>query len=198
VKWPFAAVVLAAGRGTRMIGASKLLAEIDGKPIIRRSVEAAIASSAGRVIVVTGHDAKAVGDALHGLDILAVHNPDYAQGLSTSLRRGIAGVPAAMDAALVMLGDMPFVTPQLIDALSAAQERSPEALIVVPNCNGQRGKPVLWHRSLFAELQAVEGDRGARDLFARHARRLAELPTADDAVLIDIDTAEDLARYARQ
>jgi molybdenum cofactor cytidylyltransferase len=102
-----------------------------------------------------------------------------------------------MDAALVMLGDMPLVTPRLIDELSVAQEANPTASIVMPVCDGQRGKPVLWHRSLFAELQAVEGDIGARNLFERHVRDLVEVPTADEAALIDIDTAEELARYAR-
>jgi molybdenum cofactor cytidylyltransferase len=197
VKWTFAAVVLAAGRGTRMAGRNKLLAEIDGAAIIRRAAAAALASSASRVIVVTGHDAPAVRDALHGLDFTAVHNPDYARGLSTSLRAGIAGIPADMDAALVMLGDMPFVTPRLIDELSETQAANPEARIVMPVCGGKRGKPVLWHRSLFAELQAIEGDIGARNLFARYARNLVELPTADEAVLADVDTAEDLTRYAR-
>lgn len=197
MKWTFTAVVLAAGRGTRMAGRNKLLAEIDGAAIIRRAVAAALASSASRVIVVTGHDAAAVRDALHGLDFTAVHNPDYAQGLSTSLRAGIASIPANMDAALVMLGDMPFITPRLIDELSETQAANPEARIVMPVCGGKRGKPVLWHRSLFAELQAIEGDIGARNLFARYARNLVELATADEAVLVDVDTAEDLARYAR-
>jgi molybdenum cofactor cytidylyltransferase len=197
VKRPFAAVVLAAGRGTRMAGQNKLLAEIGGTPIVRRSVEAALASRAARVIVVTGHDAASVRNALRGLDVVIVHNPDYAEGLSTSLRKGIASVPAEMEAALIVLGDMPFVTPQLIDALSAAQEADAEALIVVPVYDGKRGKPVLWHRSLFAELQGIEGDKGARDLFSRYERRLVEIPVTDDAVLIDIDTAEELKRYAR-
>ena len=197
MSWPFAAVVLAAGRGTRMAGQNKLLAEIGGKPIVRRSVEAALASRASRVLVVTGHDDASVRDALRGLDVVTVHNPDYAEGLSTSLRKGIANVPAEMAAALIVLGDMPFVTPQLIDALSAAQEENPDALIVVPVYGGKRGKPVLWHRSLFAELQGIEGDKGARDLFSRYGRNLAELPTSDEAVLIDIDTSEALKRYAR-
>jgi molybdenum cofactor cytidylyltransferase len=148
------------------------------------------------VIVVTGHDAAGVRDALRGLDITIVHNPDYAQGLSTSLRMGIASVPTDMDAALVMLGDMPFITPRLIDALSEMQAANSEARIVMPVCNGKRGKPVLWHRSLFAELQAIEGDIGARNLFARYAENLVELPTTDESVLVDIDTAEELSRYA--
>lgn len=180
-----------------MAGQNKLLAEIGGTPIVRRSVEAALASRAARVIVVTGHDAASVRNALRGLDVVIVHNPDYAEGLSTSLRKGIASVPAEMEAALIVLGDMPFVTPQLIDALSAAQEANPEAFIVVPTCDGKRGKPVLWHRSLFAELQGIEGDKGARDLFSRYERRLVEISVTDDAVLIDIDTSEELKRYAR-
>ena len=180
-----------------MAGQNKLLAEIGGKSIVRRSVEAALASRASRVLVVTGHDDASVRGALRGLDVVTVHNPDYAEGLSTSLRKGIANVPAEMAAALIVLGDMPFVTPQLIDALSAAQEENPDALIVVPVYGGKRGKPVLWHRSLFAELQGIEGDKGARDLFSRYGRNLAELPTSDEAVLIDIDTSEALKRYAR-
>ena len=197
MKRPFAAVVLAAGRGTRMTGQKKLLAEIGGMPIVRRGVEAALSSRAARVIVVTGHDAASVRDALRGLDVVIVHNPDYAEGLSTSLRKGIASVPVEMAAALVVLGDMPFVTPQLIDALSATQEANPEALIVVPVRNGQRGKPVLWHSSLFAELQGIEGDKGARELLSRHERNLVELSVSDDAVLIDIDTSEELKQYTR-
>lgn len=102
-----------------------------------------------------------------------------------------------MDAALIMLGDMPFISPQLIGGLSETQAANPNARIVMPSCNGRRGKPVLRHRSLFSELQAIEGDIGARDLFARYEQNLVELPTADKAVLTDIDTAEELARYAR-
>ena len=180
-----------------MTGQKKLLAEIGGMPIVRRGVEAALSSRAARVIVVTGHDAASVRDALRGLDVVIVHNPDYAEGLSTSLRKGIASVPVEMAAALVVLGDMPFVTPQLIDALSATQEANPEALIVVPVRNGQRGKPVLWHSSLFAELQGIEGDKGARELLSRHERNLVELSVSDDAVLIDIDTSEELKQYTR-
>lgn len=190
----FAAIVLAAGRGTRMIGRNKLLAEISGKPIVRHAVEAAVASRANKVIVVTGHDSEPVRDALQGLEIEIVHNADYEHGLSTSLRKGIASVQPEMDAALILLGDMPFITPGLIDELCAAFEKNPEALVVAPTHNGQRGNPAMWRRSLFGALQDIKGDIGARDLMKRYKKNLVELSVSSDAVLADIDTNEELAR----
>src|SRR5262249_7736818 len=110
-----AAVVLAAGRSTRMGGPNKLLAEIGGRPLVRIAAEQALASRAGPVIVVTGHQRDKVEQVLGGLSVRLVHNADYAQGLGTSLRTGIAAVPADADGAIVCLGDMPQVDAALID-----------------------------------------------------------------------------------
>ena len=127
-----AAVVLAAGRSTRMGAINKLIAEIGGKPLVRIAAEQALASRAKPVIVVTGHEREQVEAALNGLPVRFVHNPDYAEGLGTSLKAGIAAVPAEADGAIVCLGDMPQVDAELIDKLIAAFDPERGALVVVP------------------------------------------------------------------
>jgi len=187
-----AAVVLAAGRASRM-GSNKLIAEIDGVPIVRRTVSAALGSRARPVIVVTGHQADAVRDALAGLDVQFVHNPDFAEGMSTSLRAGIAQVPAAAQAALICLGDMPRLLPahldQVIDAFAAGDPDE----IVVPTCDRKRGNPVLWPRGYFSEIATLGGDVGARALIDRHADQVRLLAIDDPAILVDVDTPAALA-----
>src|SRR5262249_32793382 len=134
-----AGIVLAAGRSTRMGGPNKLLAEIKGKPLVRIAAEQALASRAHPVIVVTGHQRERVEEALKGLRVKFVHNPDFADGLSTSLKAGLAAVPAEADAAIVCLGDMPQVTSAMIDRLIGAFDPARGALIVVPTIAGKRG-----------------------------------------------------------
>jgi molybdenum cofactor cytidylyltransferase len=187
-----AAVVLAAGRSTRMGETNKLLAEIDGKPLIRIAVEQALASRASPVVVVTGHQRKEVEAAIAGLDVTLTHNPDFAQGLGTSLKAGIAAVPPENDGAIVCLADMPGVNAALIDKIVAAFDPEKGALVVVPTLDGQRGNPVLWSRRFFPDLMAVEGDIGARNLIARYAEAVTEVPVEGQAAFTDIDTPEAL------
>jgi molybdenum cofactor cytidylyltransferase len=189
-----AAIVLAAGRSTRMGGPNKLLAEVAGKPLVRIAAEEAFASRADPVIVVTGHQRERVEQALAGLKVRIVHNPDFADGLSTSLKAGIAAVPADADGAIVCLGDMPQVRASLIDRLIAAFDPARGALIVAPTIEGKRGNPVLWSRRFFPDLAALDGDIGARHLIAAYGEALAEVP-ADAAALVDIDTPEALSEF---
>jgi molybdenum cofactor cytidylyltransferase len=188
-----AAAVLAAGRSTRMGGSNKLLAEIGGKPLVRIAAEQALASRASPVIVVTGHQRERVEAALAGLSVRLVHNPDYAQGLGTSLRAAVAAAPADVDGIVICLGDMPQVDAALIDRLIAAFDPERGALAVVPTIAGQRGNPVLWSRRFFPDLMAIEGDIGARYLIGRYSEAVAEVPVTGKAALIDIDTPEALA-----
>src|SRR6202023_69415 len=141
-----AAIILAAGRSTRMGGPNKLLAELGGKTLVRIVTEQALASKAKGVIVVTGHQAEQVEKALQGLDVKFVRNPDFADGLASSVKAGIAAVPANADGAVICLGDMPQVDAELINRLIAAFAPERGALAVVPTINGQRGNPVLWSR----------------------------------------------------
>jgi molybdenum cofactor cytidylyltransferase len=190
---PVAALVLAAGRSSRMGERNKLLEDVAGKPMVRHAVEAAIASMAGPVIVVTGHGAPDVCAALAGCDVVFVHNADFASGLSSSLKAGLAEVPDGSAAALVLLADMPNVTPAIIDRLVAVLAECPDAKAVVPTLLGQRGNPVLITRGLFGEIASLEGDEGARRLLVNMADGVLELQLDDPAIALDIDTPEALA-----
>jgi len=187
-----AAVVLAAGQARRM-GHNKLVAELAGKPLLRHAVEAALASQAAGVYVVTGHERERAEAALAGLGVTLLHNPDYAAGLSTSLHRGLAALPAGIDGAVVLLGDMPQVSAAVIDRLLAAFDPLEGRALVVPTFQGKRGNPLLFARRFFAEVQAIKGDQGARQLLGEYPELVAEVELGDDAVLTDIDTPEALA-----
>jgi molybdenum cofactor cytidylyltransferase len=188
-----AAVVLAAGRSTRMGAVNKMIAQIGGKPLVRIATEQALASSARPVIVVTGHQREKVETALKGLDVRLVHNQDYAEGLGTSLRVGIAAVPDNADGAIVCLGDMPQVDAKLIDVLLDAFDPASGAMIVVPTIDGRRGNPVVWARRFFPDLMSIGGDFGARYLIGSYAEAVAEVAVAGEAALVDVDTPESLS-----
>ena len=187
-----AGIVLAAGRSTRMGGPNKLLEEINGRPLVRIAAEQLVASQAKPVIVVTGHQRERVERALAGLPVKLVHNGDFADGLSTSLKAGITAVPADADGAIVTLGDMPQVNARLIDRLIAAFDPQRGALVVVPTLGGKRGNPVLWSRRFFPDLMALDGDVGARHLIGAYAEAVTEVPVEDAAALTDVDTPEAL------
>jgi molybdenum cofactor cytidylyltransferase len=193
-----AAVVLAAGRSTRMGGPNKLLTSWRGKPLVRTTVENVLASRASPVVVVTGHQAEAVRAALGGLPVTFAHNPDFAEGLSTSVGAGIAAVPPDADAAVICLGDMPGVDATLVDALIGAFDPERGALAIVPTLEGRRGNPVLWARRFFPELRHLEGDSGARQILSANRDAVVEVPVASRGAAIDVDTAEDLAALADQ
>jgi len=187
-----AAVLLAAGRGTRFGEEPKLLAQVGGKALVRRVAEAAIRSTADPVVVVTGHRGEEVRAALDGLPVRIVHNALFAQGLSTSLKAGFTALPAAARAAVILLGDMPFVTAELIDGLAAGWREMGEPAALVPTLNGRRGNPVVISRALQAEIEGLSGDTGAGPLL-RGRPDVLEWPTSDPAVVQDIDTREALA-----
>jgi molybdenum cofactor cytidylyltransferase len=187
-----AAIMLAAGRSTRMGGPNKLLATIAGKPLVRIAVEQALASRAAPLIVVTGHERGRVEAALSDLNVQLVHNPDYARGLSTSLKTGLGAVRDDVDSAIVCLGDMPQVTTALIDQLIATFDPQRNALVVVPTIGGKRGNPVVWSRQFFPDLMRLDGDVGARHLIGANADVVAEVPIEDAGALIDVDTPEAL------
>lgn len=186
-----AAVVLAAGRASRM-GSNKLIAELDGEPIVRRTVRAVLGSRARPVIVVTGHEAEAVRAALAGLDVQFAHNPDFALGMSTSLRVGVAAA-GAVAGALICLGDMPKLEARHLDTVIDAYRSGDPDEIIVPTCDRKRGNPVLWPQSYFAEIAELTGDVGARALIDRHAEQVRLLAIDDPAILVDVDTPAALA-----
>ncbi|MCC6716779.1 MAG: molybdopterin-binding/glycosyltransferase family 2 protein [Acetobacteraceae bacterium] len=194
-KSTIAAVVLAAGKSTRMAPFNKLLIpDRAGKPMIARVVDNVLSSAARPVIVVTGHRADDIKAALGGRPVTYVASPHYEAGLSESLKAGIAALPAAARAAVVCLGDMPLVTGRIIDRLLAAHDTDQGRLIAVPTHQGQLGNPILWDRRYFPELLAMTGDGGGgRRILREHAEAVAEIDVNDDAVLRDFDTQESLA-----
>ena len=188
-----AALLLAAGQSRRMGGPNKLLAEIMGTPMVAHVVRRLLASRARPIIAVLGNQAEAVDAALGKLPVERVQNPEFAVGLSTSLKRGIAALPSDLDGVIVCLGDMPLISGRHLDRLIAAFNPLEGRAIVVPTRRGKRGNPVLWSKKFFPEMAALAGDVGAKHLIGEHAEAVAEVEMDDDAILVDIDTPEALA-----
>jgi molybdenum cofactor cytidylyltransferase len=177
------------------MGSNKLVETVRGKPLVRQCVDAALASRLDPVLVVTGHEAEKIQAALRGSAAAFVHNPDYRTGLSSSLRAGIAAVPSDCDGAMILLGDMPGISPSLIDGLVSAFDPLHGRSICVACAGGRQGHPVLWSRVYFDQIAGLSGDAGARKLVEAHAGRVIEVQAEDNAPLIDIDTKEALAAY---
>jgi molybdenum cofactor cytidylyltransferase len=188
-----AALVLAAGQSRRMGERNKLLAEVDGRPMVTHIVDALLGSRAAPVIVITGHQAEQVRAALGDRPVHLVANPDYALGLSTSLKGGLAALPDDVEGVLVGLGDMPRIRSAQIDRLIAAFNPLEGRAIVVPTVRGKRGNPVLFATRFVPEMRQITGDVGARHLIGEHDDQVVEIEMEDDAPLLDIDTPEALA-----
>ncbi len=190
---PVAAVILAAGASSRMAPRNKLLVDLpDGRAMVAHVVDTALASNARPVIVVTGHQRAEIEQALQGRDVQFVHAPDAASGLAASLRSGLRALPAQTEAALVCLGDMPLISPALLNQLIAAWDPEEGRTIILPTHQGRAGNPVLWDRRFFDDIAALQGDQGARRLLREHADQVTEIEIGSDAVLQDFDTPETL------
>ena len=186
-----AAVVLAAGLSSRM-GSNKLLSELNGQALIQHTIGRLSKAAVDEIIVVTGHQADEVQAVLKNRKLRFVHNADYAEGLSTSVRAGIAAVQD-FDAAFVCLGDMPLIEAadlnRMIAAFNAVEGRS----LVAPVLGRKLGNPVLWGQEHFTDLMALTGDRGARSLIESQRDQIVEIAVTHDGILLDADTPEALA-----
>jgi molybdenum cofactor cytidylyltransferase len=191
------ALLLAAGQSRRMGKANKMLVEINGTPMVVHAARALIASGTAPIIVVLGHEPAAVEAALKGLPVTFVRNPEYADGLSTSLKAGLAALPDRCNGAVIALGDMPEVTAADIESLIDAFDPVTGHTICVPTHHSKRGNPVLWGRRYFAEMAGVSGDVGARHLIDENADQVVEVPRDNPGILIDLDTPEAVAAHLR-
>ncbi|MBI3524910.1 MAG: NTP transferase domain-containing protein [Betaproteobacteria bacterium] len=187
-----AALVLAAGRSSRMGERNKLLCEVDGKPLLQHVVDAALASRCVQTLVVTGHQAAVVEALLADHPVSLVRNADYADGMASSLRCGLRALPRDIDGVIVLLADMPRVTATLIDRLLAALDLAAPA-IIAPERDGRRGNPVLWPAKYFTGMMALQGDQGARSLLENDADNLVRISVDDDSIFADVDTPAELA-----
>lgn len=188
------AIILAAGQSRRM-GANKLVADLDGKPIIAHVADAIDAAGLPPPIVVLGHDANPVRQALRDRSAAFVLAEDHAEGMARSLAAGIAVVPSAWDAAIICLGDMPLIPPLLLRRMA---DKASLTSIIIPTFEGRRGNPVLWGRGFFPELRKLEGDIGARRLFESEAGRIETFAWTDDSILRDVDTIAALDAIRQQ
>ncbi len=187
------AIVLLAAGLSRRFRSAKQLHPWQGRPLVRHMAATALASRADRVVVVTGAYRAEVEAALAGAAVELAHNPDFAQGQSTSVRRGLEAAPGSAAAILFLPVDMPFLETATLDLLIEAwHHRRPAA--VAPLYAGQRGAPVLFDRRLFPELAELQGDQGGRAVLARHPGELREVEIGDERQGRDLDTPEDLAR----
>ena len=183
-----AGIILAAGQSRRMGKLNKMTTTVKGKPMVRHVAQAACSSKLQTVNAVTGYKPQEVMDVLEGLEINQVSNPDYEKGLSTSLSAGIRVLESDVSHVIVILGDMPMITSQMINKLIDQSSANPNHIIVSTH-EGKRGNPVLWPRSFFGELQSIEGDTGARHIMAANRDRLIEVELGEAASL-DLDTPE--------
>jgi molybdenum cofactor cytidylyltransferase len=192
------AVILAAGQSSRFRAGggrdpTKLVAKLDGKPIVRRVVETALATRARPVAVVTGYAREVVESAIADFEVSFAFNPDFVSGLASSLCAGLSAMPPDVAGALVLLGDMPLIDPRLADALIETFLAREGALAAIPLILGRRGNPVLLGRGLFEAAMSLKGDEGARKLIgALNESEVVEVEASDAGVTFDVDTPEDL------
>jgi molybdenum cofactor cytidylyltransferase len=184
-----AAIVLAAGRSSRMAGPNKLTQPLRGKALVLHGVDAAVEAGCECVVVVTGHDREAVAQLVADRPVAIVHNPQFADGLSTSLRAGLDALDEAIDGAFILLGDMPRIRAQDLSRLAAGFAPDEGRAILVPTAGGEWGNPILWARRFFPAMRELSGDRGARMLAVANQEFVTEVAMPGDGVLIDLDTA---------
>ncbi len=186
------AIVLAAGLSRRMGVNNKLLTEYRGQPLISHVTDMLLASAVTEIIVVTGYQEDLIQEAVTGDQLKFVHNHQFEEGLSSSLRCGIASVSSDAHGAMICLGDMPLVTTKIIDELIHTFEKQSCNKICVPTKKGKWGNPVLWPRHFFSSILQSCGDAGARWLMLRNPESIHEIDTNSEGIFTDIDTPERL------
>jgi molybdenum cofactor cytidylyltransferase len=191
-----AGILLAAGSSQRFGAGNKLLANVDGRPLIFWVASHLTRSHVHEVVVVTGPDRLEIEQALNDFKLRFVHNPDHQWGMGRSIAVGVASLSPETQGVLICPGDMPEVSPALIDTLIGVFERNGGEAIVYPSlADGSQRNPVLWPRRFYPRLAALDGPAGGKALLAELANEAVAVPVAEGHEFIDIDTAEDLVRY---
>jgi molybdenum cofactor cytidylyltransferase len=194
---PIYLMVLAAGLSTRF-GRNKLVELVDGVPIVARVVRAGQAAGLKNTVVVTGHERESVLKALAPLSFEEIHNPDYFQGMSTSIRAGVGYLKDKARAIVISPGDMAFTEARLFEVVLAEFARSPNA-IVVATYKGRSGHPILFNESTFEDLMKItEEKRGMKEVVQANRENTTYVETSTPRALLDIDYEEDFARAAKE
>lgn len=192
---PVSAVILAAGTSTRM-GRAKQLLPLGGTTVLACTIDNVRSAGLDQIVLVLGAEAEAIRQQLpqsllEGLKVVV--NQAYEQGMASSLREGLSALHPQTGAALIILGDQPFIRPQTLHEIMAGYHRS-GAQIVIPSHQGERGNPVLLSRSVFSEVMALDGDTGCRAIFANHLEAILKVEVEDSGILLDIDNQDDYDR----
>ncbi len=192
-----AVVVLAAGLSTRMGSQPKLLLDVGGMPMVRRTVRNALGIDPSEVVAVTGHRAEDIEQALSGLPVRCVFHPDYARGQQSSVATGVRSLENPCDAVMIMLGDQPLVTSTHLQTLVAAYANRPNGSILVPFHDGRRGNPILFAARHIPAVTQGDINIGCRKLIAEHPAEVVRFEGADSVFTQDCDTREDYERLVR-
>jgi molybdenum cofactor cytidylyltransferase len=192
---PTAGIILAAGESSRF-GQPKQLVKLHGRMLVAWVIDAALASRLEAVFLVLGRDHREIGDALGHPKLEVVFNPRYHEGQSTSLTAGLFRIRDRFPAVMFLLGDQPLVDASTINRLLEKFRHSGKT-ICVPVHRGQRGNPALFSRAHYDDLAQLSGDKGARDIIAAHPDQVLEVPVADPALFLDIDTQADVDNVSR-
>jgi len=181
-----AAIVLAAGKSTRMGDDNKLLLKFNDKAMVSHVIDQLKMSNISDIIVVTGNEYAEVRKAI-SQNVEFTHNPDFDRGLSSSLKAGVSALHSACDGVMVCLGDMPYISQTVYDEIISAFI---EGQIIVPTSHGKIGNPILFSKEFFDDFQTLEGDKGARGLLKKYSEKVIKVEVGTDSILEDIDTPE--------
>lgn len=192
------AIILAAGMSKRM-GMPKLLLPLNGEPLISYSISLALKQKLNPIVVIAGQYIKEIEKVIDCDFVTYLYNPDYQSGMASSLKLGIEAVSSQVEAAMIFLGDQPFVPDQVVHTLLTEYERNKEKgiHIVRPRYVGELGHPILFDTRLFEHFTKIEGDEGGRSIIVNHKEQLKIIDFSECLWGMDVDTPEDYKRVVK-
>ncbi|VAV92724.1 Molybdopterin molybdenumtransferase / Molybdenum cofactor cytidylyltransferase [hydrothermal vent metagenome] len=192
-----AALILAAGQSRRMGQDNKLLLPYGEETVLSHVLTQVRQAGLENIYGVTGHQRQAIEQEFSRHNVTAFHNDLYAEGMSTSVKLGIRSLPSDCDAVLIILGDMPNISADILKQIMAAYDPACDRSIIIPTCNGKRGNPILWDRAFFSDFEELAGDMGAKKLLGDYPEFIHEVDVDSDVIFLDIDTYEAYARLKK-